>query len=390
MTPGARVAAAIGILDDVMVGAAAEQALTAWARRSRFAGSKDRAAVRDHVFDALRNLQAFQALAGETGWPPTGRALMIGGARASGADPAEAFSGEGHAPPPLSPEEAARGGTAAQAWNLPDWLRDDLVAALGAESAADQARQLARRAPVTLRANAARISRDALRAVLEGDGFALRDNPLAPDAMTVTGPARGLTATQAHRDGLFEMQDAASQAVIAALDLPMRGRILDFCAGGGGKALAMAARGASRITAHDAHARRMADIPRRVARAGARITIEPDAAALAPGAFDCVLLDVPCSGSGSWRRAPDAKWRLTRGDLDRLCGLQREILDSARALVAPDGCLAYVTCSILPVESRAQSAWFVENFADWRLDQSRAWPVSDDGDGFFLAIFRRG
>ncbi len=390
MTPGARIAAAIELLDRILDGAAAEQVLTAWARRSRFAGSRDRAAVRDHVFDALRNLQSYQALSGETRWPPTGRALMIGASRAEGVDPAGVFTGQGHAPPPLSSEETARGGSDGGAFNMPDWLHDELCAALGPEDAAAQARVLSQRAPVTLRANAARTSRDVLRGTLEAEGFELRDNPLAPDALTLTGHGRGLMQTAAYRDGLFEMQDAASQAVVAALDVPDGARILDFCAGGGGKALAMAARGAASITAHDVDAARMKDLPDRARRAGVRIDIETDAARLRPGGFDLVLLDVPCSGSGSWRRTPEAKWQFTRARLDQLCEMQRAILAQARTFVATQGTLAYATCSILPAENRQQCAWFIDRFPEWSLTDHRAWPVSADGDGFFLARFQRG
>lgn len=386
MTPGARVAAAIAILDEILAGAAAEQVLTAWGRRSRYAGSKDRAAVRDHVFDALRNLQGYQALAGESGWPPGGRALLIGALRAGGTDPGEIFTGHGHAPPPLSAEEMAQTGSADGVFNLPDWLRDEFVSALGKEAAMHQARLLANRAPVTIRANAARIDRDTLRRFLEGEGFELRDNPLSLDALTVIGEARGLARCAAFRDGLFEMQDATSQAVIAALDLPSGGRVLDYCAGGGGKALALSARGGS-VTAHDADPRRMKDLPERARRAGVRITVEPDATALPHGVFDLVLLDAPCSGSGTWRRAPEAKWQFTRDRLQRLVATQRAILEDARSFVAPGGTLAYATCSILPAENGAQCAWFVENFADWKLVHQRTWSVSDDGDGFFLARF---
>ncbi len=312
---------------------------------------------------------------------------MIGAVRSGGGDPGEIFHGVGHAPSPLDPDEAVCGGNPDEAWNLPDWLREMLVTELGADHAFEQARLLSKRAPITLRANSARMSRDALRRSL--DGFDLRDNPLAPDALTVIGDGRGLSATEAFRDGLFEMQDASSQAVVAALDLPERGRILDFCAGGGGKTLAMAARTKAPVTAHDAEPARMKDLPSRAHRAGVQITVERDAGRLPPGAFDLVLLDVPCSGSGSWRRAPEAKWRLTPARLRELIETQRNILTTAQALVAPGGSLAYGTCSILPAENRAQCAWFVENFSDWQLDQQRVWSISDDGDGFFLSTMVR-
>lgn len=389
MTPAARLAAAIAILDQLRDGTPAERALTNWGRASRFAGSGDRAAVRDHVFDVLRCRGSFAALGGGE----SGRALVLGLARAQGLDVAALFTGEGHAPAPLFDEEAARlaqplpdeGVLADLDW--PDWLRPQLRADLGADYAAVSARMRAR-APVFLRVNLARGERGAAQTALAAEGIATRPHPLAETALEVVEGARRIQASAAYREGLVELQDAASQAAIARVPVTAGMRVLDYCAGGGGKALALAARApAARIEAHDVDPGRMRDIPARAARAGARI------ATVAPGKlgreYDLVLVDAPCSGSGTWRRTPEAKWRLTPGRLEELCALQGQILREAAARVAPGGRLLYMTCSLLSVENTAQAETFARE-TGWRMAEVRRFTPLDGGDGFFAALFQRG
>ena len=242
MTPGARAAAAIGVLDAWLAGAPAEQALIRWARGARYAGSGDRAAVRDHVYDALRRLRSSTALGGAR----SGRVVMLGLLAGRGEDPAALFDGQGHAPPPLTPEEAARlarppalGRT--EALDVPDWLLPRLDADLGPDCEA-VLEALRHRAPVVLRANLGRTTRADAAAALGREGIAARPHPLSPSALEVIEGARRLRGSRAYAEGLVELQDAASQAV--ADSVPLGGRILDLCAGGGGKALALAARGA--------------------------------------------------------------------------------------------------------------------------------------------------
>lgn len=388
MTPAARLAAAIAILEQVREGAPAERALTNWGRASRFAGSGDRAAVRDHVFDVLRCRGSFAALGGGE----SGRALVLGLARAQGLAVAALFTGEGHAPAPLSGQEAARlaqplpdeGALADLDW--PDWLRPQLQADLGAAYAAVSARMRAR-APVFLRVNLARGDRAAAQAALALEGIATRPDPLAETALEVTGGARRVQASAAYRDGLVELQDAASQAAIAQVPVAAGMRVLDYCAGGGGKALALAARAPkARIEAHDIDPGRMRDIPVRAARAGARIST------VAPGRlgrdYDLVLVDAPCSGSGTWRRTPEAKWRLTPERLAELCTLQAQILRAAAARVAPGGRLLYMTCSLLDAENAAQVEAFVRE-TGWQVAEQRRFTPLDGGDGFFAAQLER-
>ncbi|SLN10431.1 Ribosomal RNA small subunit methyltransferase B [Pseudoruegeria aquimaris] len=389
MTPAARVAAAIGILDEIFAGAPAERALTRWARGSRFAGSKDRAAVRDHVFDALRCRSSF----GWLGGGETGRAVMIGALRSQGLAPETLFTGEGHAPAPLSaaeraalpdPSEMPR----AVARDLPEWIWPLVQQAHGA--AADGiAEALRHRAPVFLRVNTRKQGIEAARENLLADNIETRPHPLAQAALEVTANARRVQASAAYRDGLVELQDVGSQALVEALPLPEGGRILDYCAGGGGKSLAMAARVTAEFVAHDASAARMKDLPERAARAGVEIRRATGAELRAGRPFDLVLADVPCSGTGAWRRSPDSKWRFDANALQDLVDVQAGILRSCRDLVSPGGGLAYATCSLLDQENRQQIERFLSENADWHEEKRLSLTPLDGGDGFFLSVLRR-
>lgn len=386
MTPGARVAAAIEIIDDIVAGQAAEQTLTRWARGHRFAGSKDRAAIRDHVFDVLRRWRSVARLGGGE----DGRRRMIGLLRQQDVDPDTLFTGEGHAPAPLIEAERGAGDTEmsrAAALDLPDWLLPLFHHSLGPR-VDDTATILRGRAPITLRVNIARTSRAAVRAALHDAGIVAQDNPLSDTALTVTQGDRRIRQTDIFADGLVELQDASSQAVVD--QLPQVSRFLDYCAGGGGKTLALAARQPhAAVFAHDIDPVRMQDLAPRAIRA--RATVEKvswdDLRQAMP--FDLVLVDAPCSGSGAWRRAPEGKWRLTPERLGQLTALQDEILDRTADLVTSQGTLAYATCSVLHDENEARVEAFLDRHPDWQCGRLRRLPVSEWGDGFFIAHLTR-
>ncbi|WP_444451705.1 RsmB/NOP family class I SAM-dependent RNA methyltransferase [Rhodobacter capsulatus] len=388
MTPAARIAAAISLLDAVAAGEPAERALTNWGRANRFAGSGDRAAVRDHVYDALRCRGSYAALGGGA----TGRALMLGMCRAEAIDPATVFTGEGHAPAPVSAEElAVLAAPAPAAEDLlardwPDWLLPQLRADLGADFAV-VSKAMQARAPVFLRVNLTKATVAQARAALADDGIEAEPHPLAKTALCVVSGARRVAASQAYQRGLVELQDVASQAVLEGIALPQRARVLDYCAGGGGKALALAAAHSDAlITAHDIDAARMKDIAPRAARAGARITLANPGKVT--GLFDLVMVDAPCSGSGTWRRTPEAKWRLTPARLAELTQVQQDILTGTARHVAPGGQLLYMTCSLLAVENEARVDAFLER-GGFALQGRRRLSPRDGGDGFFAALLRR-
>ncbi|MGX9353888.1 RsmB/NOP family class I SAM-dependent RNA methyltransferase [Roseobacteraceae bacterium S113] len=383
MTPGARIQAAIECLDAIADGMPAEQALTRWARASRFAGSKDRAAVRDHVFAAVRRWRSSAAVGGAD----TGRGRMIGLCRQDGIDPASLFNGQGHAPAPLTDAEMSAGETphGAVACDLPDWAYARLVDEMGDKDAETEALALRRRAPVDLRVNTLKSNMSDAQELLRGEGIETDPHPLAATALRVREGARRVARSAAYTSGAVELQDVASQAVIAAIPELNGPRVMDYCAGGGGKALALAARFGCPIEAHDAAPDRMRNLPERAARAGAQITLRDKPG----GPYDLVLCDVPCSGTGAWRRAPDAKWRLGADELEALLDVQQAILSKAVALVAPGGMLVYATCSLFASENADQVARFLDKDVPVTLEFARTFRLSDGGDGFFVAVMRR-
>ncbi|MFV0384623.1 RsmB/NOP family class I SAM-dependent RNA methyltransferase [Paracoccus sp. (in: a-proteobacteria)] len=378
MTPAAHVATAIGILDQVLQGAPAEQALLRWSRASRFAGSGDRAAVRDLVFQALRRRNSLASLGGAL----SGRGLMIGLSRDNGQDPDTVFTGEGYAPAPLTPAERVPGtGTVP---DIPDWIVPLWRASLGAEAdrIADAMRD---RAPVWLRVNALRGDTAEAVAMLATDGIEVQPSPQLATALRVSRGERRVNASRAYREGLVELQDLSPQLACAALPLAEGDRVLDYCAGGGGKSLALAAQQPRlRLFAHDADPSRMSDLPVRARRAGARI----DPVSRPQGHYQLVIADVPCSGTGTWRRTPDAKWRFDAAALDRLLTIQARILSQVAPLVAPDGYLCYMTCSFLRPENDARISDFLAENPSFSQVQRHLWTSLSASDGFFLSVLK--
>ncbi|MEO1640698.1 MAG: RsmB/NOP family class I SAM-dependent RNA methyltransferase [Pseudomonadota bacterium] len=385
MTPGARVAAAIAILDQIIAGQPAEKALTAWARGSRYAGSKDRAAVRDHVFDALRARRSLG--------DGDGRDLMARLCQRDGADLDALFSGEGHAPTALTAAERDALTTPLElsldaASDVPAWLWPDWQQSLG-EAAVAAAEAQQRRAPVFLRVNPVKADVATALATLADDDIPAEPHQTVPGSLRVTGNARRIKNARAYAAGMVELQDAASQDAVLTVPVREGARVLDYCAGGGGKALAFAALPGVHVTAHDIEPARMQDIPSRATRAGVQIDRLPTVKLRDAGPFDVVFCDAPCSGSGTWRRTPDAKWRLTPDALDHYARLQDQVLREAVTLVRPGGILAYATCSVLSQENEDRIAAFQAELPTMRIGLTRRWLPSDAHDGFFLTVLHR-
>jgi 16S rRNA (cytosine967-C5)-methyltransferase len=386
MTPAARVQAAIEVLDLVIAaarggGASADRIIAEWFRSRRFAGSGDRRAVRELVYRACRRC-------GEV--PVSGRAAILLLARG---DPALAglFDGSRHAPAPIVPGEAVAAEGVAPAWLV------KVLAGSGIEG--DEAAALLGRAPLDIRRNR------------------LKAGPELPLAGVTTQAADALRFPsgtpveqwEAFTSGAIEVQDSGSQLACLALGAMPGETVVDLCAGAGGKTLALAAAmdNRGRLIACDTDRGRLSRLAPRASRAGATLIAERlldpgrEAAALADlaGQADAVLVDAPCSGSGTWRRNPEARWRLTPRELERLGVLQARLLDLAATLVRPGGRLVFVTCSLLDVEGANQATDFLARHPQWRAQTPaigagrargagiRLTPLHDETDGFFIARF---
>jgi 16S rRNA (cytosine967-C5)-methyltransferase len=316
---------------------------------------------------------------------------MLGALRLAGVDPDTVFCSAPYAPAELSEAERVSGRApldGAESLDLPDWLWPLWQDSLG-DRAEDAAIALKHRAPVHLRVNLLKSDLEQARQSLSQDGVTVEPHPAAKTALLVLEGVRRIRGSRAYLSGLVELQDAASQAVVETLPLGDGTRVLDFCAGGGGKTLALAARARLDLFAHDAAPRRMRDLPERARRAGADVTILETSELAGSGPFDLVLCDAPCSGSGSWRRAPEGKWSLTPEKLAGLCKTQAAILEQAAELVSPGGTLAYATCSVLADENTGQINQFLAQTPGWHKVRDVSWMVSDGTDGFYLALLTR-
>ncbi|WP_368183455.1 RsmB/NOP family class I SAM-dependent RNA methyltransferase [Aestuariibius sp. HNIBRBA575] len=381
MTPAARVAAAIEILDQVIDGQSAERILTGWGRQNRYAGSKDRAAIRDYVYDVLRHMRSYAAMGGDM----SGRGLMIGALRANDIDPETMFTAIGHAPSELTDTE--RNFTAptlseGEALDCPDWLLPYFKSGLGADFEPSM-RAAQNRAPVFLRVATARGTRQEAMDILAIDQITTQMHPDVDTALEVLENPRRVAQSVAYLDGLVDLQDAASQSISALLPLAEGDHVLDYCAGGGGKALALYDITRRPVHAHDIDAKRMTDIPVRAERAGAQIHTKLKADL---GTYDLVLCDAPCTGSGTWRRDPQAKWLLTPDGLTEMTNLQKQVLDDAAPFVKPGGVLAYATCSVFLEENQSViDTWLSQN-PTWTIETQTKTAPSERGDGFFVCV----
>ncbi len=321
---------------------------------------------------------------------------MLAQQAAEDADLDALFTGQGFDPAPLTAAEHAALARAPAAvpqavrLDYPDFLHDGLAASLGADFEPVMA-AMQTRAPVDLRVNTLKTNPDAATVVLARDGVQVVPLDLVRNALRVLENPRAVAASRAYTQGMVELQDVSSQLVAEACGARPGMTVLDYCAGGGGKTLALAAamQGRGRVLAWDVNPRRMADLPDRARRAGAaiRILADDELAALKPFC-DLVLVDAPCSGTGAWRRKPEGKWRITPEELAGYPPLQDRILDAAAERVRPGGRLVYATCSLLACENEARAAAFAARHPTWRPDGARRLSPLDGGDGFFFARFR--
>jgi len=430
MTPAARASAAIEILGDLEARKRpAAEALKDWGVSHRFAGSGDRAAIGNLVFDCLRIRASAAYAMGESSPRALVLRTLVSGWGLSPEQVAALADGGRHAPRPLSDAELAGLGRALPAdapapikGDYPEWLGSEFERAFGAR-AAEEGAALARRAPVDLRVNTLKADRDKVLKALRR--YEVRPTPYAPFGVRIEqapGPGKSphVEAEPGHGKGWYEVQDEGSQLATLLSGTKPRRQVIDLCAGAGGKTLGLAAlmENTGQLYAYDADRLRLRPIFERLKRAGVRnVQVLPagdrDALTKLDGKMDVVLIDAPCTGSGVWRRRPDAKWRLSPQMLEARLQEQRAVLDEGARLVKPGGRLAYITCSVLPSENRDQVDAFLARQPEFKLiPWPELWeqalpgvtPVpSADGsaetllmtphghgtDGFFVAVLQR-
>lgn len=452
MTPAARLAAAI----DLLAALEAEPRRPADAiahdffRARRFIGAGDRRAVSERAWGAVRQrlrlewwlarlgagaVRGPRARGGGAAEGPgtDGQARLLAGAhmllveRTPLSTVGGAYNGDRYAPPPLTGEEQAvlraldgqplvvPEMPEGVRLNLPDWALPGLRARFGAALPAEAA-AMEEEAPLDLRANLLKASRPDAAAALAAEGIATEPTRFSSLGLRIAS-RRPVTGTRAYQEGLVEVQDEGSQLIALLADARPGMRVCDYCAGAGGKTLAMAAMmgNRGRITACDVSAPRLEGAGRRFRRAGVDnaerhlLTAGDKWAKRRAGQFDRVLVDAPCTGSGTWRRNPDARIRTDAGDLRELLAKQGEILSISADLVRPGGRLVYATCSLLPEEDEDQVNAFLDRRPDFApLPLAEAWaaaglggalptegphlllsPAAHGTDGFFAAVLQR-
>jgi 16S rRNA (cytosine967-C5)-methyltransferase len=420
---GGRLAAAIDVLTEIETRhRPVRLALKAWGDAARYAGAKDRAWVSGLVLDVLRRRRSLGWRMGED----TVRAAALGALGFLWDWPVEriveAAAEEPHGAGPLSeaerqalenPRDLAEAPAAVRG-DYPDWLDASLARVFGEDRAAE-AQALAQRAPVDLRVN--RLKTGPGKALKALEPLPARATGVLPEALRIDPPQAGeraaaVEAMPAFVKGWLEVQDLGSQ-IAAACAGEVKGRqVLDLCAGGGGKTLALAAAmdNTGQIYAYDADARRLTDTIRRAERADVRnlqvrTPVKPDALKGLDGRMDLVFVDAPCSGSGSWRRHPDTKWRLTSQALERRTADQDAVLDQAVQFLKPGGRIVYVTCSVLPEEDEDRVSAFLGRHPEFAVRPAtddpklaryltpnrylRLSPRSSGTDGFFVAVLEK-
>ena len=385
MTPAAHIAAAIEILDLILAGENAEDSLTKWGRSNRFAGSGDRHAIRDVVFDALRQKNSLTKRSKKI----SGRSWIIALLKKREVNLDEYFGASRYSPSKIKKWELdlLPIKNESDLHDIPDWLWPKWKATLG-RKANEVANTLKERANIFLRVNATKGTRKVAIQVLERDGITSKLHPTVSTALIVNKGTRNIKNSEAYNLGLVELQDASSQASVLSLSKDQNGPILDFCAGGGGKSLALSAYFSKPIFAYDVNFERMKDLNKRASRSGADIRIIKSND-LKNSHYGLVFCDVPCSGSGTWRRDPEGKWSLTLHGYERLLSLQEKILITAAQLVKANGKLVYATCSILKDENKAQIQKFLVNSKEWVFEQEKLFIPNELGDGFYFTVLTK-
>jgi 16S rRNA (cytosine967-C5)-methyltransferase len=411
MTPAGQLHSVIELVETILSlnKKPADAVMQSYFRNRRYIGSSDRRAIGDSVYSVLRNYQGIKAALAIT----SARLLVFAHYildKEQTIDDIQELCGVGYGPSELAYEELQILGELKpyDPYAIPKWLEEHLSDKELIKSLHDQA-------PMDIRINSLKNNRDAILTLLKLEGFDVEATPLSPLGIRF-GKRQPLNTHELWEDGTLEVQDEASQVVSLLCDAQPGMQVLDYCAGAGGKSLSLAAtmQNKGNLILSDIHPHRLQRAKERLRRAGVTSYQLKDIAKdnswfkRQHNRFDRVLVDAPCTGTGTWRRNPDLKNRLTPTDLEELTQLQQKILEQALQFVKPGGQLIYVTCSVLDAENNSQVKWLLEQHPEFKsipvsdvwsktlkvpcpftMDTAQFKPSTHGTDGFFVSIFER-
>ena len=393
-----------------------DKLMASFFKSRRYIGAKDKGVIADTIYTVFRRFAEIMEILSHEKHPQTPRAMVITSLMIEGENVAEIFAGTGYGPAPLDQKEQRLLGANLQSirskmpvhsrLNVPEWSIEKLKDMFG-EHWKEEALALHGRAPTDIRANVMKTNRKDLLSALKRQEFNFENTSLSPTCLRMKS-RKSLFGTEEFKKGFFEIQDEGSQLIAHACGASRGQKVVDFCAGAGGKTLALAAAmgGKGTLYACDIHERRLGEMPKRLKRAGVADTVrtvlltsETDKwVKRHKDQMDVVLIDAPCSGSGTWRRSPDSVWKLTEESLENLTKTQASILESACRLVKDGGTFVYATCSVFKEENHAQIEAFLAKHPEFELTEPfgeghllagqkmiQLSPHNTGTDGFFMA-----
>ena len=399
MRKDAQANAAISILDDFLDGQNLNSILFNWKKNNRYAGSSDRESIRNIVFDILRVKKTFISVLEKEKQPINGRALVFLYSVFYALNLNEIFTGEKYGPKKLtifekkflkiSKKNITRYFRIAD--NIPDFLIPEFKRSLGRKFK-NAMRLLERRAPISIRVNPLKSDISSILECLSLEGIERKKSKTVKYGINIIGNPRRLTQIQAFKDGGFEVQDLHSQKIIENLPVFENTKVLDYCAGAGGKILSIACslKGNGKFYIHDIDEKKLKEAVSRAMRAGVKFKrLEVENLQQYHCIFDCIIADVPCSGSGAWRRNPQQKWRITPESLNEILTRQTLILNEIKDLLKKNGYIFYVTCSVLKIENEDIIYKFLMENKNFSLLNKKNVTIDNHGDGFFCAVLQK-
>ena len=399
MRRDSRANAAIFILDEFLTGQNLNAILSKWSKTNRYAGSSDREAIRNIVFDILRVKKTFTFILKKEKQLVNGRALVFLYSVYHSLPLNDIFTGHNYGPDKLNNYEKKFSEIAKEnnervfevIDNIPDFLINEFKRSLRSKFN-NIMRLLEKRAPVSIRVNALKSDVSTILEVLSSEGIEGKIAKKVRYGIDIIGNPRRLTQIQAFKDGYFEVQDLHSQKTIEGLPIKEDTKILDYCAGAGGKILNIACllKGNGRFFVHDLDKKKLIEADMRAKRAGIKLKrLNVENMHKYYSSFDYIVADVPCSGSGTWRRNPQQKWRITPDSLEDILNRQITILNEVKDLIKKSGFLFYITCSLLKIENEEVVDKFLIENKNFSLSNKENIIIDAQGDGFFCAVLQK-